>query len=39
MIKLTDILDEMVERGEPMKLVKDITISDQLNIIWVEISL
>jgi hypothetical protein len=30
MIKLTDILDEMVERGEPMKLVKDITISDQL---------
>ncbi len=30
MIKLTDILDEMVERGEPMKLVKDASISDQL---------
>jgi len=30
MIKLTDIIDEMVERGEPMKLVKDTSISDQL---------
>ena len=30
MIKLTDIIDEMVERGEPMKLVKDVPISDKL---------
>lgn len=30
MIKLTDIIDEMVERGEPMKLVKDVQISDRL---------
>ena len=30
MIKLTDIIDEMVELGEPMKLVKDVQISDRL---------
>lgn len=30
MIKLTDIFDEIVERGEPMKLVKNVQISDRL---------
>ncbi len=30
MINLTDIVDEILEKSEPMKLVKDVQISEQL---------
>jgi hypothetical protein len=30
MINLTDIVDEILEKNEPMKLVKDVQISEQL---------
>ena len=30
MIYLSDIVNEIVEKSEPMKLVKDVSISDRL---------
>ena len=30
MINLSDIVDEIIEKSEPMKLVKDVWISDRL---------
>jgi len=38
MINLTDIVDEILEKSEPMKLVKDVQISEQ-NLHWKKIYL